>query len=298
MSINQEDSNQSSWVLIAVILVIVIGIFIFWKFGLSNDSPIEDDANKTPVATLPIEDVIAPIQEEVLTEQPMVETVLEPDDSNIEIDPDIIEEVVQIEPTLDKTLTLNESDSWVKETLTSIIWRKELLDLVVNDDVIRRFVVFVDNFAQGNISYNNSPLVKPLSSFSVVEEPNNNGHTFINESSFERFSRYVELLRAVDTDILVAKYLESEPLIAKAYSELGYSENDFTIKLEKAITKILDVEYPKEKLEITRPSVMYKYKDQSIESLDNAEKLMIRLGKENLLVIKSVLLEINEKLQK
>ena len=43
---------------------------------------------------------------------------------------------------------------------------------------------------------------------------------------------------------------------------------------------------------------MYKYKDQSIESLDNAEKLMIRLGKENLLVIKSVLLEINEKLQK
>ena len=140
MSINQEDSNQSSWVLIAVILVIVIGIFIFWKFGLSNDSPIESDANKTPVATLPIEDVIAPIQEEVLTEQPMVETVLEPDDSNIEIDPDIIEEVVQIEPTLDKTLTLNESDSWVKETLTSIIWRKELLDLVVNDDVIRRCI--------------------------------------------------------------------------------------------------------------------------------------------------------------
>ena len=41
---------------------------------------------------------------------------------------------------------------------------------------------------------------------------------------------------------------------------------------------------------------MYKYKDESLESLDDAEKLLLRLGKENLLVIKSVLLEINEKL--
>ena len=43
---------------------------------------------------------------------------------------------------------------------------------------------------------------------------------------------------------------------------------------------------------------MYKYKDESLESLDDAEKLLLRLGKENLLVIKSVLLEINEKLAK
>ena len=41
---------------------------------------------------------------------------------------------------------------------------------------------------------------------------------------------------------------------------------------------------------------MYKYKDEDLEQLSDAEKLMIRLGKDNLLVIKSVLLEINEKL--
>ena len=41
---------------------------------------------------------------------------------------------------------------------------------------------------------------------------------------------------------------------------------------------------------------MFRYKDEAIEGLDDADKLLLRLGKENLLVIKSVLLEINERL--
>jgi hypothetical protein len=47
---------------------------------------------------------------------------------------------------------------------------------------------------------------------------------------------------------------------------------------------------------LTRTSVMYKYQDSQLESLDDSDKLLLRIGKENLLIIKSVLLEINEKL--
>jgi hypothetical protein len=43
---------------------------------------------------------------------------------------------------------------------------------------------------------------------------------------------------------------------------------------------------------------MFQFKDQNIEQQDDVEKFMLRLGKENLLVIKSVLLEINEKLSR
>jgi hypothetical protein len=300
MSITDEDSNQSSWTLIAVILTIVIAIFLFWKFGLS-DEPIEDENTDTVVVAQPIEEefLLPPVQENVIIEEPMSETVLDENDLTSDVIPDLVEEPIEVLPESESepALQLNESDSWVQETLASIIWRKELLDLIVNDDMIRRFVVFVDNFAQGTISYNNSPFVKPLNEFSVIDELNSNDAWYVDQASFNRFSRYVELLRAVDTDILVEKYIESKPLISEAYAELGYPDSDFTEKLEAAITKVLDVEYPKNQLEVIRPSVMYKYKDVSIESLDDAEKLMVRLGKENLLVIKSVLLEVNEKLQ-
>jgi hypothetical protein len=41
---------------------------------------------------------------------------------------------------------------------------------------------------------------------------------------------------------------------------------------------------------------MYKYQDSAIEALDDVDKLLLRLGKENLLIIKSTLLEFSEKL--
>lgn len=58
------------------------------------------------------------------------------------------------------------------------------------------------------------------------------------------------------------------------------------------------MEIPKVELELTRPSVMYKFADDELESLDDSDKLLLRLGRENLLVIKSILLEINEKLSR
>jgi len=61
---------------------------------------------------------------------------------------------------------------------------------------------------------------------------------------------------------------------------------------------VLDMEIPKERLELIRPSVMYQFKNQEVEKRDDVEKLLLRLGKENLLVIKSVLLEMNEKLSR
>ena len=117
-----------------------------------------------------------------------------------------------------------------------------------------------------------------------------------DETSSRRFSLYVDLLRSVDSDTLVSWYYELKPLVDEAYRELGYPNEDFTDILQESMTNVLDMDIPKERLELTRSSVMYQYKNEEIEKLDDAEKLMLRLGKENLLVIKSVLLEISEKL--
>jgi hypothetical protein len=84
-------------------------------------------------------------------------------------------------------------------------------------------------------------------------------------------------------------------LIDEAYAELGY-EDDFTLTLQDAITRVLDMELPQSDMSLIRPSVMYKYRNVELESLDASDKLLLRLGKENLLIIKSVLLEINEKI--
>ena len=196
---------------------------------------------------------------------------------------------------------LDESDVWIQTKLPELTWRNELLSLLINEDIVRRFVVFTDNFSQGLLAYEHSPFVQPKVKFSVDEQSvtnqgQENTWQWDNETS-KRFDLYVDLLRSVDSSTLVNAYFEAKPLIDEAYAELGYDE-DFTHTLQDAITRVLDMELPKSALEITRTSVMYKYKDPQIEALADSDKLLLRIGKENLLIIKSVLLEINEKLEK
>lgn len=298
MNMSSDDKKPSSWVLITVIIVIVIGMFLVWKFLFSNQ---------------PIEDVTQIVDEPIVTEVPL-DVMTNVDEVPVEIIDDVITEslvlneespleMIKNEP-ISITPALDQSDSWVQKQLSGIIWKKELLGLLINEDIIRRFVVFVDNFAQGNIVYSHSPFVKPLTSFIAKEQIENDSlgsdsQIFkLDESSFKRFSIYVDLLRAADTDILVEWYKELQPLITEAYSELGYPEQEFKDVLQRSIVKVLDLEFPKGNIELVQPSVMYQYKSLEIEALDDADKLMLRIGKDNLLIIKSVLLEINEKIIK
>jgi hypothetical protein len=274
--------KQPSKGLIAGIVGIVLALILFLIFYNQDEQKVIE---KAPIVVAPVVPIIE--EEPVVIEE---ETVVEP----------IVEIVEQIVDVIEPLPTLDESDGWLQEKLPSLTWRKELLKLVINDDMIRRFVVFTDNFSQGLVAYEHSPLVAPSSGFSAIEEKSDNNKSKTtwqwDETSTRRFSLYVDLLRSVDTDSLVEWYIELKPLIDQAYSELGYPDDDFSEVLQSTITRVLDMELPKEPIELVRPSVMYRYKNAEIEALDDADKLLLRLGKDNLLVIKSILLEINEKL--
>tara|TARA_B110000438_G_C15795118_1_gene642507 strand:- start:123 stop:971 length:849 start_codon:yes stop_codon:yes gene_type:complete len=280
MSTQNAEQKQTPWAIIAIIIAAIMA-FVVYYYVIAEDDKIDVPAISTTVTEpeLVVEATPEIIEPEVLDEL-------------------VIEDVVEPEPEIILP-TLDESDSWFTAKLPDLTWRKELVKLMVTDDMIRRFVVFTDNFSQGTLAYEHTPLVTPNAKFTAIESQADNGVKWQwDESNTRRFSLYVDLLRSMDSEILIQWYVELKPLIDQAYAELGYPDDDFTEVLHGAITKVLDMEIPKNQPELERPSVMYKYKDESLESLDDAEKLLLRLGKENLLVIKSVLLEINEKLAK
>lgn len=281
----EKRNNQSSWILIGAIILLVIALS-YWFTQQDSPAPIEvapDIIVDEPIAEIiPIEPVV--IEEEI---EEVVQVAIEVP-------------VAEIEPVEESELpTLNESDVWVSDNLTTLTWRKELLKLVIDEDIIRRLVVFTDNFSQGTVAYKHSPLVAPTTTFTAIETPSNNNNAqewLWDPQSEKRFNSYIELLRSLDSESLIAYYYEIKPLIDEAYAELGYEDDDFTDTLQAAITRILDAELPKTSPKVIRPSVMYKYEDEQLESLDDVDKLLIRLGKENVLIIKSILLEFNEKL--
>jgi hypothetical protein len=272
-----QTGKQTSWGIIAVIIAIVLAGLV-WLYVSSTQKEIIAEVIPPPIVKAEINPEPEIIEPEILVP---------------EVEP---EPIVEIEP-LPVLPSLDESDAWIQQKLPTYTWRKELLKLVINQDMIRRFVVFTDNFSQGNVAYEHSPLIEPSTKFLASEVKNGASSDWKwDESSTRRFTLYVDLLRSFDSETLVQWYFEMKPLIDQAYAELGYPDDNFTDVLHHAITKVLDMEIPKDSLDLVRPSVMFRYKDAEVEALDDADKLLLRLGKENLLVIKSVLLEINERL--
>lgn len=278
-------NTNSSWVIVALVFLVAVAVIgYFYQSTTPEPEPAEVITTQESPVIEEMPTVIPPESEPtIIPDQTVQQTTTEP----VEIVPEIVL------PTLD------ESDSWIREKLPTITWRNELLKLIIDDDMVRRFVVFTDNFAKGTVAYQHSILVKPTGKFSAQEDEVDGVQVLKwDESVTKRFSLYVDLLRTIDSDLLVQWYVELKPLIDQAYGELGYPDEEFTEVLHEAITRVLDMEIPKEQLELVRPSVMYKFKDQDIEQLSDADKLLLRIGKDNLLVIKSVLLEINEKLSR
>jgi len=276
---NENLSKPSSWLLISIIIAVIVVISLWFYLDDKQDIPliVEKEVIAEVVA---VEEII---QQEVIPEVQVVDELP-------------VTELVEVPPLP----SLDESDNWLKEKLPSLTWRNELLKLVIDDNMIRRFVVFTDNFSQGILTYKHSPLTLPSSSFSAIETQNfdesNQQEWLWDKSSERRFSLYIDLIKSIDSESLINWYLEIKPLIDEAYIELGYPDDKFTDTLQSAITRVLDAELPKSPLRIIRPSVMYKYQDPAIEALDDVDKLLLRLGKENLLIIKSALLEFSEKL--
>ena len=286
----QGKSERNSGPLIIFIVTLILVAVALWQFsgGKTEKRPLD---SSELLKQEPVVPASQPMQEQQEDEVP-IELPLKV----------AVEDVEPIEHEVTITLpTLDESDDWLQAKLPDLTWRNELLPLLISEDIIRRFVIFTDNFSQGQLAYEHSLFIQPKEKFTVDEQSINvdseqNVWRWDSKTS-KRFDLYVDLLRSIDSTTLVTWYVDFKPLIDEAYSELGYEE-DFTYTLQDAITRVLDMDLPKSTMDVTRTSVMYKYQNPQLEALDDSDKLLLRIGKENLLIIKSVLLEINEKLAK
>lgn len=295
----QGENDKNTGPLIIFIITLILAIIAFWQFSGGKTEKRPMDANEL-LKQQPVTSV--PAQQEPKKEQPALSKLPATDNHNDNVPVNTQEVIIEKQVDIDLP-TLDDSDLWLEDKLPELTWRNELLSLVITDDIIRRFVVFTDNFSQGLLAYEHSVFVQPQVKFAVDEQSQNadlEGEQKVfkwDKETSKRFDVYVDLLRSVDSTTLVQWYVDMKPLIDEAYQELGY-QDDFTYTLQQAIDRVLDMEVPKSAMDINRTSVMYKFQDPELEALDDSDKLLLRIGKENLLIIKSVLLEINEKLAK
>ncbi|WNC71157.1 DUF3014 domain-containing protein [Thalassotalea psychrophila] len=271
------NKNASSTLVFVIIIVVVISVFGY-LFLQGEEQELKPVVKEEVIAE---PEVIVPVKTETISEPVQIE-------QPVEVEPEIIKPVL---PDLDV------SDDFIVVKATEISWRKELLDLIITDDLVRRIVVFTDNFSRGEMAYSHLPL-KPLTGkFSVKPSAIETDDSYqFNESNFTRYEDYIELLHSFEPEALANNFIEIKPLFEQAFSELGYPDQTFEQVLHLAIDRILDFPVPAEQPALVQPSVVYKYQNPELEELAAADKFLLRLGKENLLQLKAIALALENQL--
>ena len=208
-------------------------------------------------------------------------------------EPPIRHPIKEAAPSEKPLPALEASDDAMVEALSGFFGQKAVQEFFDVKEVVRRFVVTVDNLPRRKVPLRYR-LLKPVAGqFLATGEGENN---LTNPGNYRRYKSYVLLADAVDTKKLVAVYTRFYPLFQQEYINLGYPKGYFNDRLVEAIDDLLAAPEIPGRIKLVRPKVMYQFADLALEELSAGQKIMIRMGVENAARIKARLREVRQEL--
>lgn len=172
------------------------------------------------------------------------------------------------------------SDGKVRDSIIAIDPSQTMISWLVGEELIRHFVVLVDNIANGAIPSKQMVFKSPKGSL-VVQEL---GEDYVLlAKNYSRYQSYTQLLSTLPPETVVRYYQQFYPLLQQAYMELGYPKSSFHHRLLDAIEVVLNAPMPDpgQELILKRSSVMFTYADESLQAGSDVNKLLLRMGPEN-----------------
>jgi len=247
--------NSSTLIIIAVVLTIV-GLSVYWFSDQDIDNmdtpPQEITDFKTP-QPLPLQETV----NERVPELPL----------------------------------LDDSDSLVRDLINALSSNPKLAAWFIRDNLIRRFVVAVDNFSDGRNPSQHVEFMRPSEQFIVDTK---GPKTQIDPKSYSRYDDHAQIINSLDTQGTAQLYLSLEPLINEAYLDLGYPDRKFRNTLERAIEKMLAAPIVEDSPVIVKRGIFYEYENESLELLSPAQKQFLSMGPRNMQTVKLKALAIAE----
>ena len=246
---------------IGVVIAVTLAAFalgLYWFLGR--------DAEEAPVET--VTEAPAPV-----AASPPVPAALEP-----EPDPEPIE-----------APTLNDSDSFVRDLVSIVSSHPGVAAWFATDGLIGRFVVTVDNIAEGNNPSQHISVMEPETQF----ETSGGGEGLrIDARSYSRYDRHAEIVDSLDTRGTADVYRMLEPQMNEAYVELGYPDTPFVQTLERAIVRLLETPVVQGQPTLIERGPLYHYADETLESLAPVQKQFMGMGPDNVRTVQAKLRQI------
>jgi len=114
--------------------------------------------------------------------------------------------------------------------------------------------------------------------------------TVIDARNYDRFTPIADAAASFDARAAGRLYLSFKPLLQTAYDELGNQES-IDRAVERAMAGLLEVPAidGDVRIEQTGEGIGYQYVEPRLESLNSAQKQLLRMGPKNIRIIQSQL---------
>lgn len=198
----------------------------------------------------------------------------------VELDaPEVVLEPVELPPLAD-------SDNFVRDLVDALLAHPNLAAWMTGNDLLRRFVVTVDNVANGRNPAQQLPTLRPARRFRATGEGE---LQLIDSGSYQRYDLLAGVVGSLDPSAVALLYETLEPLFDEAHVELGYPDTPFRRTLERAVMQLLAAPIVDTPPLVVRRATHYLYADERLESLTPAQKQFIGMGPGNVRAVQEQL---------
>ncbi len=262
-----------------IIALAIVGLLIVGSIVYSVSS--KESAPEVVTQPVAIPEPEPPAPEPVIEAEP--EPELEPEQ--------VVEAPVEeeVEPAF-VLPRLNDSDQLIRDGVVSLTRHEVVNTWLSPNELIRKFVAFVDGVAIGQVAKDPVRVLAPQGPFlaSQISEQ----VYLLDSASYERYDFFSEVVVSLDARRSAEFYLLVHPMLQEAYGELGSPDKKFNDVVFKAIGRLLETPVINKPIRLLRPVVMYQFEDKKLESLSAAQKQLIRMGPKNTRALQVKLSEI------
>lgn len=179
------------------------------------------------------------------------------------------------EPLAFPSVALGESDAAVREFAAALSTNPEFAKWLLTKDLVRRFVVAVDNVANGLSPKPHIDFFSPSGPFRVVRTKEG---VLVDEASYSRYDPVIGVVLSMDAVAAARLYRAVKPLLQAAYRDLGYPGVDFEDTLVRAMAELLGTPVSEGPVVLEKKILSYAMTDEKLEGLSPAQKQLLRMG--------------------
>ena len=177
---------------------------------------------------------------------------------------------------------LDESDAFVREQAQNLSTHPQLAHWLAAAGLVRTLTVSIQNVAEGRSPAPFLRFLVPSPRFGAVQKA---GRLVADPASYAVYDSVADGIAALDAAECARVFRLLLPLFGAAYAELGYPGTDFRKALGRAFDTVRETPVPDEIL-LQKGAVFLEFSDPRLESLNFAQKQMLRMGPRNLGLVK------------